>query len=114
VQVTGDETWDLFMNVEAKGQWEQWMHTHSPNKLISFKETLSGRRLMATVFWDRKGLLLVEFMQWETTITSKVYCKTLRNCVGSFRTDTVVLLHDGARLHTRTAARTQALLEHFS
>jgi hypothetical protein len=31
---------------------------------------------MATVFWDRKGVLMVEFMQQETTITSEVYCET--------------------------------------
>jgi len=32
---------------------------------------------MATVFWDRKGTLLTEFMAPETTITSEVYCETL-------------------------------------
>jgi hypothetical protein len=42
---------------------------------------------MATVFWDRKGVLMVEFMQQGTTVTSEVYCKTLKNnCVGQFRT----------------------------
>jgi hypothetical protein len=68
---------------------------------------------MATVFWDRKGVLLVEFMQREITVMSKAYCETLKNCVGSFRTKGV-LLHDNARLHTHTAAHTRALLEHFS
>jgi hypothetical protein len=29
---------------------------------------LSARKLMTIVFWDRKGLLMVEFMQQETTI----------------------------------------------
>jgi hypothetical protein len=32
VQVTGDETWVSFVNVEAKEQLNQWMHTHSSNK----------------------------------------------------------------------------------
>jgi hypothetical protein len=41
-------------------------------------KTLSVRKLMATVFWDRKGVLTVEFMQQGTTITSEVYCETLR------------------------------------
>jgi hypothetical protein len=42
---------------------------------------------MATVVWERKGVLMVEFMQEETTIMSEVYCETLkRNCVGPFRT----------------------------
>jgi hypothetical protein len=32
-QVTGDETWVSFVNVETKEQSRQWMHIHSPNKL---------------------------------------------------------------------------------
>jgi hypothetical protein len=54
VRVTGHETWVLFVNIETKEQSKQWMHTHSPNKLKKSKQTLSGRKLMATVFWDRK------------------------------------------------------------
>jgi hypothetical protein len=53
------------------------MHTHSPNKPIKFKEMLSARRLMAAVFWERKAVLLVEFIKRETTVMSKVYCKSL-------------------------------------
>jgi hypothetical protein len=53
------------------------MHTHSPNKPEKFKQT-STRKLMATVFWDRKGVLMVEFMQQGTTITSEVHCKALK------------------------------------
>jgi hypothetical protein len=29
---------------------------------------------------------MVEFMQQGTTVTSEVYCKTLKICVGPFRT----------------------------
>jgi hypothetical protein len=61
------------------------MHTHSPNKLKKFKHTLSARRLMAAVFWGRKGVLMVEFMHQGTTVMSEVYCETLKKCVGPFR-----------------------------
>jgi hypothetical protein len=63
IWVTGDETSVSFMNVEINEQWKQWMHIHSPNKPKMFKQTLSARKLMATVVWDRKGILTVEFMQ---------------------------------------------------
>jgi len=33
---------------------------------------------MATVFWDRKGILLIDFMPPGTTINSDRYCDTLR------------------------------------
>jgi hypothetical protein len=41
---------------------------------------------MAKVFWDRKGVLIVEFMQQGTTITPEVYCEVLKNCIRPFRT----------------------------
>jgi len=48
--VTGDETSVQFVNAETKGQSKQWMHTHSPNKPKKFKQTLSNKKMMATVF----------------------------------------------------------------
>jgi hypothetical protein len=52
---TSDETWVSFVNVETKEQSKQWMHTHSPNKPKSLnKHCQSARKLMETVFWDRK------------------------------------------------------------
>jgi hypothetical protein len=53
------------MNVETKEQSKQWMHTHSPNMPKEFKET-SARKLMVTVLWGRKGVLMVKFMQQGT------------------------------------------------
>jgi hypothetical protein len=50
---------------------------HSPNKPKMFKQ-MSVRKLMAAVFWDSKGVLMVEFMQQGTTITPEVYCETLK------------------------------------
>jgi hypothetical protein len=47
---------------------------------------------MTIVFWDRKGVLMVEFTQQGTIITSEVYWETLKgkeNCVGPFRTEGV-------------------------
>jgi hypothetical protein len=37
-----------------------------------FKQMLSGRKPMASVFWDRKGELMAQFIQQGTTITSEV------------------------------------------
>jgi len=47
---------------------------------------LANRKLMATVFWDRKGVLLIEFMEPGTTITSETYCETLKNCAEPLKT----------------------------
>jgi hypothetical protein len=108
------------MNVKTKEQSKQWMHTHSPNKPKSLnKRCLPARKLMASVSWDKKKVLMVEFMQQGTTVTSEVHCKTLKkpsraiqNKRHGMLTFGVMLLHDNARLHT--TARTRALLEHFN
>jgi histone-lysine N-methyltransferase SETMAR len=84
-------------------------HIHQTSK--------NAGKLMATVFWDRKGLLMVEFMQRGTTILSEVYCNTkkLHRVINNKRcgmlTSSVVLLHANARPYT--AARTLATMNHF-
>jgi hypothetical protein len=35
------------------------MYTHSPNKLKTFEQTLSARKLMTAVSWDRKRVLMM-------------------------------------------------------
>jgi hypothetical protein len=58
IEVTGDEIWVSFVNVETKEQSRQWMHTHSPNKPNCLNERcLPARKLMAIIFWDRKEVL---------------------------------------------------------
>jgi hypothetical protein len=98
------------VNDEIKEHSKQRMHTHSPNKLKKFKQT-SARKLLAAVFWDKKGVLVVDLMQQGTTIMSEVYCKTQKILRKSIQIERhgmlaygVVLLHDNARLPT--AART--------
>jgi RNA:NAD 2'-phosphotransferase (TPT1/KptA family) len=87
VSVRGDEISVSFVNSETKEKSKQWMHAHSPNKLKKFKQILSARKLMASVFRDRKGVLTVEFMQQGITIILQVYCETLKkNCIRPFRT----------------------------
>jgi hypothetical protein len=46
------------------------------NKLEKFKQTLFARKLMSTVSWCRKGVLMVEFMQ---QVRSEVYFEALKS-----------------------------------
>jgi hypothetical protein len=81
------------VNVKIKQQSKQWMHTHSPNKPKKFKQKLSARKLMATGFWDRKRVLMVEFMQQGTTIMSEAYCKTLKILRGMLTSSSSMTMH---------------------
>jgi hypothetical protein len=73
---------------------------------------------MATVFWDRKGVLLIGFMPQGTTINAESYCATLRrlryaiqNQRRGILSSGMMLLHDNVRPHA--GARTQAMLQEF-
>ena len=70
--VTGDETWVKHVTCETKKQSMEWGHTSSPKRPRKCLQTLSARKIMATVFWDREGVLLVDFLERGSTINSKL------------------------------------------
>lgn len=116
--VTGDETWVAYVNAETKQQSMAWGHTNSPCKPKKARQTFSTRKVMTTVFWDAEGVLLVEFMERGTTITSDVYCETLKKLKRAIQNKRrgklscgVVLFHDNARPHS--ARKTQEILKQF-
>lgn len=115
--VTGDETWVRHLTPESKQQSMEWRHTGSPKKQ-KFKTTMSAQKIMCTVFWDRKGVLLTEFLPKGETINAARYCETLtklRRAIQNKRrgmlSKGIVLLHDNARPHT--AGISQAMIRQF-
>ncbi|GFX11093.1 histone-lysine N-methyltransferase SETMAR [Trichonephila clavipes] len=73
---------------------------------------------MASIFWDRQSILLLECMPPGTTINAAAYCQTLKrlrraiqNKRRGMRTNGVRLLQDNARFHT--ALVTKSLLKQF-
>jgi hypothetical protein len=60
-----------FVNVETKEQSKKRMHTHHTSRKRLNKLCLPARKLTGTVFWGKKGVLMVEFMQ-QGTIMSEV------------------------------------------
>lgn len=116
--VTGDETWVKYVNPETKEQSKVWAHTASPHKPTKARQDFSKRKLMASVFWDSKGVLLVEFMERGATINADAYIETLKNLRRAIQnkrrgllSSGVVLLHDNARPHA--AQKTKDLLDTF-
>jgi hypothetical protein len=95
-----------------------WKHASSPPSK-KFKTTQSAKKIMATLFWDHKGVLLVDFLTQGDTVNADRYCETLsrlreavrRKRPGLLRRG-VVLLHDNARPHT--ANRTRELLRRYN
>ena len=60
--VTGDETWVHFFEPESKRQSMEWHHTTSPTRK-KFKSSPSVGKVMASVFWDEKGVILLDFLE---------------------------------------------------
>jgi len=115
--VTGDETWCHYFIPETKEKSRQWRHSTLPT-VKKFKQTPSAGKIMATVFWDRHGVLLIDFLPRGATINADRYCETLtklRRAIQNKRrgrlTKGVRLLHDNARVHT--ARKTDALITQF-
>jgi hypothetical protein len=54
------------------------MEAHIIGNKEKFKQTNSTSKIMCTVFWGRKGVLLVEFLPQGLTINAGVYYDTLK------------------------------------
>ena len=58
--VTVDETWVHYYEPENKAQSRQWVGPGSL-KTKKFKRQPSAGKVMATVFWDAKGIIMLDF-----------------------------------------------------
>jgi len=70
------------------------------------------------MFWDRKGVLLVDFLPYGSTISAGICCNTLQNLRRAIQNKrrgilswSVVMIHNNARPHT--AAAMQNLITTF-
>ncbi|XP_068081357.1 protein GVQW3-like [Anabrus simplex] len=64
--VTMDETWTPFFNPETKRQSAQWKHTDSPPPK-KFRVSASAEKMMMSMFWDSKGVILTHCVPKGTT-----------------------------------------------
>ena len=115
--VTGDETWVYHYTPESKRSSMEWVEKggRPPKKC---KTVFSACKVLATVFWDHKGILLIDFLEKGQTVNAAYYCEVLdrlRAAIKSKRpgvlTKGVFLIHDNARPHS--ARITQEQLKKF-
>ena len=74
--VTVDETWVHYYEPENKAQNRQWVGPGSPRPK-KFKTQPSAGKVMATVFWDSKGVIMLDFLPKRSTITGVYYTNLL-------------------------------------
>ena len=88
-----------------------WKHADSPPPL-KFRTVPPAGKIMATIFWDAKGVIYVDYTSPKTTITGAYYCQVLgklREAIKRKRpgklTAGPLLLHDIAPIHMSLVAR---------
>ena len=74
--MTVDETWVHYYEPEHKAQSRQWVGPGSPRPK-KFKTQSSAGKVMATVFWNAKGIIMLNFLPKRSTITGVYYANLL-------------------------------------
>ena len=74
--ITMDETWVYHHDPESKQEAKEWCEPGcSASKRVRVRK--SAKKVMASVFWDAKGILVVDYLQTGKTINSEYYCNLL-------------------------------------
>ncbi|CAH2103708.1 unnamed protein product [Euphydryas editha] len=88
----------------------QW-HKKSTEPPKKFKVSQSAGKLMATVFWDSEGILLIDYKDKGVSITGEYYASILEQLKETIKqkrrgklTKGVLLLHDNAPAHKSRVA----------
>ena len=74
--ITRDETWIYQCDPESKKQSKQWLPCGSSGP-IKFKSQKLAQKVIATVFWDLEGLILIDYLKNQRTITGVCYAEVL-------------------------------------
>ena len=96
--ITGDETWVYQYDPETKQQSKQWL-PHRSSGPIKFKSERSVKKVMATVFWDSEGVVLVDVLEGKKTVTGAYYVKILRKLRAKLAEKRPGKLHCGNLFH---------------
>ena len=73
--VTVGETWVHYYEPENKAQRRQWVGSGSLRPK-NFKMQPSAGKVMATVFWYTKGIIMLVFLPKRSTITGVYYANS--------------------------------------
>jgi hypothetical protein len=101
IQVTGNETWVSFVNVETKERSKQWTCTHYPNKLKKLKQMSACQKAVGSCFLgqersaDGGNHATRDHNNVRSVLrNTKKPSRTIQNQRCEMLTSSVVLLHD--------------------
>jgi len=100
--VTMDETWVHHFEPEYKRQSMQWKHPFSPTP-VKARVAPSAGKVMASIFWDARGVLLLDFLQKGETVTGVYYATLLDKLRVAMKEKRRGMLKKGVMLHADNA-----------
>ena len=74
--VTIGETWLYHYDAETKRQLVEWRHSGSPSPK-KFRVQKSAGRVLVSIFWDRDGIRLIDYLSKDQTINAEYYSSLL-------------------------------------
>jgi len=100
-----DETWLYHYEPETKQQSVEWWNSGS-HSLQKFRVQKSAGKVIASIFWDQDGILLIYYLQKGQTINAEYYSSLLVQLKDILKekrrgkvTKGVLFLHDNAPSH---------------
>lgn len=109
--ITCDETWVHHYTPESKMASKEWRKKDEACP-VKAKSRLSAGKVLATVFFDWRGVLHIDFLHDRRTVNAAYYCQLLESVKAAYKNKRrgipirdVILLHDNARPHTAVLTR---------
>ena len=107
--LTQDECWVHHFEPETKRQSMQWKHSTSPASKKA-KVVSSTGKVMASIFWDAKGIVFIDYLQKGKTINGEYYAKLLRELGQAIKSKWPGKLTKGVLLHQDNAPAHKSLV----
>ncbi|KFM79731.1 Mariner Mos1 transposase, partial [Stegodyphus mimosarum] len=85
---------------------ETWVYHHDPDFGGETSSCAKPKKLLASVFWDAKGILFIDYLQTGKTINSDYYCNLLNQLDEKIRErrpglqKKIIFRQDNAPAHT--------------
>ena len=108
-----DECWVHHFEPETKWQSMQWKHSTSPAPKKA-KVVSSAGKVMASVFWDARGIVFIDYLEKGKTINGECYAKLLRELQQAIKSKRPGKLTKGVLLHQDNAPAHKSLVAMFA
>jgi len=109
--LTMNETWLYHYDLETKQQSMEWRHSGSAC-LKKFRVQKSAGKVLASIFWDQDGVILIDYLRKGQTINAEYYSSLLVQLKDILKeklrgkiTKGVLFLHDNAPAHRALATQ---------